>query len=206
MYDMPQYRWILIPEFEDGKSAMVFKIYHSMSDGMGIATFFQAFNDDYNSANLPAVRPLPAFKQFGVHLLSPFLVLREMYVTATAKVDINSIKKPVSMSGKKTLGYIKDLGLPQMKEFCRKKRCTIGDYCNCLLSISLFEYFSIQKQKATMNREKAYDIPETLRVSVPFSLRQPYKNVEDVIMNNDIGSMIILLPVQREFDQALKDI
>ena len=39
-YDMPQYRWILIPDYKDGKSALVFKLHHSMSDGLGIATFF----------------------------------------------------------------------------------------------------------------------------------------------------------------------
>lgn len=38
MYDMPQYRFYLIPDFQPGKGALILKIHHNMADGMGIST------------------------------------------------------------------------------------------------------------------------------------------------------------------------
>lgn len=39
MYDAPQYRILLIPDYQPDKSAIVMKVHHNMSDGLGIATF-----------------------------------------------------------------------------------------------------------------------------------------------------------------------
>ena len=40
MYDQPQYKIFLIPDLSPEKSALVIKVHHNMSDGLGIATFF----------------------------------------------------------------------------------------------------------------------------------------------------------------------
>ena len=75
MHDMPQFRFILVPDFTPGKSALIFKIHHCMTDGLGIATFFQGFNSVYDHRNLPAMKPLGFCKQIFVWLMSPFLVI-----------------------------------------------------------------------------------------------------------------------------------
>lgn len=40
LQDAPQYKMFLIPDYQPGKSVVVFKIHHSMSDGLGIATLY----------------------------------------------------------------------------------------------------------------------------------------------------------------------
>ena len=61
-YDLPQYRWYIIPDFEQNRSALVFKVHHSLTDGLGCSTIFQGFCDSYDSSNLPALRPLSPCK------------------------------------------------------------------------------------------------------------------------------------------------
>ena len=81
LYDKPQYKFILVPDFMPGKSAVVLKIHHSFCDGLGIATFFQMFTDEYDPKNLPAMKPLGFCKQLFVFLISPLLTLSAVLPT-----------------------------------------------------------------------------------------------------------------------------
>lgn len=45
-----------------------------------------------------------------------------------------------------------------------------------------------------------------MKIAVPFSLRQPFKKISDVKMCNDFGSLLIRLPLYRDFEDALKPI
>ena len=75
-YDKPQYKFFLVPDYMPGKSAVVLKIHHSFTDGLGIATFFQMFTDEYDPKNLPAMKPLGFCKQLFTFLISPLLILK----------------------------------------------------------------------------------------------------------------------------------
>ena len=78
MYNAPQYRLYLVPDYHPEKSAIVIKIHHNMSDGLGIATFFQCFNGNYDSSALPAMKQIPLWKRAFVFLISPFLMMWTM--------------------------------------------------------------------------------------------------------------------------------
>lgn len=120
------------------------------------------------------------------------------------KRDSNALKKDnTKLSGKKTVGFHYDLNLTAIKDYCKKKSCTINDYCSTLLSVSLYEYFENEEKRAIQAREKVYKIPTTLNVAVPFSLRQPFKTLTDVKMKNDFGSILINLKPIKEFSDAL---
>lgn len=75
MHDAPQYKLYLIPDYKPDQSAIIFKIHHNMSDGLGIATLFQCYNGNYDSTALPSMRPIPFCKRFIIGLISPLLVI-----------------------------------------------------------------------------------------------------------------------------------
>lgn len=165
-----------------------------MTDGLGIATFFQGFNGSYDATNLPAMRPLSFCKQLFVWLVSPFLILQTLGSVMLMKRDSNALKKDnTPLSGKKTLGYILDLNLPAIKDYCKSKGCTVNDYCSSLLSVSLYKYFEREERRAIDAGDKAYKMPKSINCAVPFSLRQPFKTIQDVKMVNDFGSILIAL-------------
>lgn len=203
LYDAPQYRIYFIPDFQPGKSVLVIKVHHNFSDGLGIATLFQCFNGNYDSSALPKMKPIPLIKRFGIFLISPFLILYTFMVLQCMSKERNSLLKDEDISGKKTFGMVPDLGVAKMKAFCKNNKCTINDYCAAIFSWTLTEYFALEEKRALENNEKVYKVPKTVRLAIPFSLRQPFEKVTDVKMLNDFGSLFIDLKCTDNFDESL---
>lgn len=106
MFDQPQYKFYLIPDYQPDKSAFVLKIHHCMSDGQGIATLFQAFNSSYDSSNLPRMKPLSLCKKIFVYAVSPILILQTLFKIQFEGIDYNAMKHKAKLSGEKVGGYV----------------------------------------------------------------------------------------------------
>ena len=87
------------------------------------------------------MKPLSWGKQIFVWLMTSFLILGTLGSMLLVTKEINAINRDEPISGKKTLGYIKDIHMNKMKKFCKDKNCTVNDYCSSVLSIALHEYF-----------------------------------------------------------------
>merc|ERR1712127_729757 len=149
------------------------------------------FTDVYDPANLPAMKPLGFCKQLFVFIISPILILSVILPTMIQKVDYNAMNRGTTMSGEKTGGFSYDLSLEQIKKYCKTQRCTINDYASSVLSCALYAYFVDEEQRMTDAGEVAVPCPRSLHVAVPFSFRQPFKNIKDVKMHNDFGSILV---------------
>jgi len=51
--------------------------------------------------------------------------------------------------------------------------------------------------------EVAVPCPRSLHIAVPFSFRQPFKNIKDVKMHNDFGSILVDMKLFEKFGDAL---
>lgn len=123
--------------------------------------------------------------------------------TMIQKVDYNAMNRGTTMSGEKTGGFSYDLSLEQIKKYCKAKRCTINDYASSVLSCALYAYFVDEEQRMTDAGEVAVPCPRSLHVAVPFSFRQPFKNIKDVKMHNDFGSILVDLKLFEKHSDAL---
>ena len=56
--DNVQWKFYIIPDYENDKSVLVLKAHHSLADGIGFAHFFLALSDDYNSKNINALKSI----------------------------------------------------------------------------------------------------------------------------------------------------
>jgi hypothetical protein len=148
-----------------------------MTDGLGIATLFQCFNGKYDSSALPAMKPISFVKQLFLTIISPFLVLWFMLSMQFMSKEVNSFKKGHPISGKKAFGVVMDLQLTKMKTYCKKVGCTINDYCASLLAISMREYLENEEQRQIKSGEEAFAVPKSIRLAIPFSLRQPFNQL-----------------------------
>jgi NRPS condensation-like uncharacterized protein len=180
MYDAPQYKFLLIPDYQPDKSALILKVHHNMCDGLGLATLFQSFNDVYESSTLPRMKEISFCKEFMVLCISPFLMLWVFFKVQLMGADNNSIHNDEKLSGSKALGRVENMNVSRMKDFCRSKKVTINDYCATLFSMTMHEYLQNEEAKAIQNGSKVYKTPETVRIAIPFSFRQPYKNLSDI--------------------------
>lgn len=204
-YNMPQYKFILLPDFDSEKSIIVMKAHHSFTDGLGIACLFASIGQEYDSTTLPGMKPVPWIKRFFIFLMSPFLVLYVLLKVQLTPDDNNSMKNSEPKTGRKTGAYSKDLDLPAMKKYCKANGITINDYTTSLLSISLREYFNKEKERTNaLGLSKVYEVPDAINVGLPFSMRQPVKLLKDLKMVNDFSSVPIRLELCKEFDDALR--
>ena len=90
--DGPLYKVYLIPDYQQDRSALVFKIHHAVSDGLGIASMFLAFSGEYKSNQFPAMKEQGIIKKGLLTLLAPVLNLYTVYFTLCVRPDNNSIR------------------------------------------------------------------------------------------------------------------
>jgi NRPS condensation-like uncharacterized protein len=205
MHDAPQYKIYLVSDYQPGQSAIVIKIHHNMTDGLGIATFFQCLNGNYDTTALPSMKPIPFYKRFLIFLISPILCIYTFMVFQMMSVERNALLKDEPISGKKTYGYVRDLDVAKMKAYCKNNRCTINDYCAAIFSWTLAAYLKLEETRAIEQKKLAYKVPKTVRLAIPFSFRQPFKKLSDVKMTNDFGSLFVDLKTCDNFEASLKD-
>lgn len=103
------------------------------------------------------------------------------------------------MTGRKNGAYTENLQPLKMKAFCKQKNITINDYVTSVLSTTLFEYFNTHQ----VVDGEVYQIPASVDMGMPISLRTPFKRIEDVRMVNDFCAMPISIPICRTLNEAL---
>lgn len=114
------------------------------------------------------------------------------------------MKKDEGMSGKKVFGYT-DLDLASMKSIVKQKKISINDYTCALFSWTMYEYLKQEADRAKQQKKPIYEVPKTIRMAIPFSFRQPFKELKDVKFKNDFGSILMDLKLFDNFDDNLKD-
>ena len=90
-YDTVQYRIYLLPNYAENEGAIVIKVHHCMSDGLGFAAFLSAVSDDYDVKSLPALKPLPTWKQWAIWLAYPLITPPMSWKIMTKTKDRNAI-------------------------------------------------------------------------------------------------------------------
>lgn len=177
---------MLIPNFKDGKGAVIVKTHHCMSDGLGFSIMFMCLSGEFDPKSLPGVKPLGIFKDIIITLLTPLLAARAALYIALSFASPNSICGDEKMTGIKRGAFTEDFVIDDMKAFCKTKNVTINDYLCALISNSLYQFFENHKN------EKHGGIPKSVNMGLPFSLREPPKSRNDVRLVNDF----IAIPVE----------
>ena len=155
---------------------MVVKVHHCLADGLAFSAFAMAMSDKYDAKNLPNLKPNPWYIDLMIVVLYPYLVIKTNVDVNIVKRNHHVMKKNIPISGKKTAAFSTDFDLSEIKKFTKSKLCSINDYMGALLGTGLYEYF----EKHQIEDGVKYPIPDDLDTLVPFSFRQPIKDVKDV--------------------------
>ena len=163
-----QCKFILIPDYKKHKSVVLFKVHHSLADGMGVAAAFLAIDGNYDTKHLPAPRPPSPLRGLFFFIFKPvFVMLGVLKVGFNQKKDVNALKRHRPLTYKRTTAFSKDLHLPSIKAKTKELGCTVNDYMTAVFSCTLYEYFATHQ---VVDGQK-YDIPKHLRIVSAFSNR-----------------------------------
>ena len=91
-----------------------------MADGLGFASFLLSVSDDYDMRSLPALKPLPFWKQLFVNLAFPFITPPQCFKILTKVKDTNAIQKNQEPSGVKRGAFARDLDISKVKEYAKR--------------------------------------------------------------------------------------
>jgi len=208
MFNLPQIKFYMVPDYEGGKSAIVIKMHQCLTDGQGLATLMQNFNTDYESSAMPAMRNTSKCYWLFIALISPLLLVwvLALFLCYNFQRGTSTIRKDNDQSGTKTCGYFSGFDLSKVKEYCRQHSCTINDYMVSLMNVSLNEFIDAEKARATENGEKVYEKPTSSRFVVYYSFRNAVANAKDVVLNNvEIGWIPYSCQFSSSFSKALED-
>lgn len=190
----------------DGKGAVIIKAHHSLADGLGFSFFFMAMSDNWDKNALPALKPMGCLKTTLVYTLLPFLVLKSGIQMALQFQDNNCIKKKVPMSGRKNGAYTEEIDLAKVKAVAKANGATVNDFMTALLSVTLYKYFEDHRHdkfEGIKTGPNGFEIPKRINIGMPFSLRQPVKDLKDLKLNNDFAALPLTIGVFEGFEEAL---
>jgi hypothetical protein len=186
-----QYRFLMIPKYQDGKGIIIFKKHHVFTDGMGAAFLCMAMNDKYDAEGLPGLKPLPFAKKCFIYLISPYLVIRSGLRILFQYKDRNCIKNRPN-SGKKVAAFTLDINLQAMKSLAKANGATVNDFITSLLSVTLYRYFADHSRDCD-SFGNGYEIPKEINMGLAYSMRRPQKNLEDLRINNDVAPLCLYI-------------
>ena len=179
-HDTVQWGFFLIPNFMDGRGAIIVKGHHSFADGVGLGQFFMAIQDNYDPKSRPGIKHIPWFKMALIYLISPFLVLKSQINFFLSPRLTNSINNDKPTSGRKQGAFTCDLDLKKIKKLCKQLGCTHNDMMTTLMSNTFYEHFK--------NNGEKYD---SINAGIPFSLKKPSEKIKEIRMENDMVGLSV---------------
>lgn len=192
----------LIPDFSADKSAIVLKIHHCFSDGLGIASFCLLLDEQYDPSVIPMLKPLSFLKKMMIKILLPYYFIKSNLFFALSPPDLNCIKKQLPVANKRNGAYSSDIDLKKVKAFCKANKCTVNDYTTAVLTNSIYEFCDKHRNIDGIT----YEMPKTLALSCPLSLRQPFKSIKDAKISNEIVALLIHMPISKDLKTAIPEV
>lgn len=174
------------------------KIHHSMADGLAISSICLLMCQNPNVKDLIGFKPLSYFKWAAIYISMPFVILKESMNMLMKKPERNPIKSSKAPSGKKNGAINMDVDLAKIKKASKHMGYTLNDIFTSILVLTFSEYFKRHKNEGPA--------VQNICISVPFSLREPCKSLEDVEINNNIGLLDIDLPLWTDFSKTIKHV
>ena len=204
--DFIQWRCYFFPDYNEKESVFVFKVHHSLADGIATVLMFFNLCDDPDYKDFPnlLVR-FPVVQEILLTLAYPFILGYYTYVALTLPVVPNPFNEPKmrnNMTPVKNVVFSKDIGVPDIKSAIVKhtvnnKKPTFNDILMTAFSKTLKDY--------CLTTEKYKQVDE-IELVCPFSLRPPPIGILDFEYNNDFAIVPVNLKLHSDLKDGLKKI
>lgn len=174
-------------EAPDGTSALLWRIHHSIADGIALAQVMLSTADEEPELPQPASHP-PADVEpdHGFHGLHGRLGDAGRLVATTAKLVASPAEAPSvlsrPLSGARRVAWSEPFPLDRVKDACHRQRVTVNDMLLTALAATL---------TAELPRDSR---PDLLHTMIPVNLR-PLDEPVSAELGNDFALVILELPL-----------
>ena len=181
-----QYLWQchVCVDYQPGKSIMLFKVHHSLTDGMGLITFLAFMNSDDDKNLIPKMKRMSKWQTFIARALTPYFIAVGMYkmgqvqgTTETHPLE----KKP--FTGVKEVYTTKKYEFSKLRVYKKWDKCTFNHLIVTIISKLIGKMFEECGSKA-----------KRIVASFPVNMRYPPTSLSEVELSNSMASAKIEIP------------
>ena len=205
--DSFQWKVFVVPDFRKNESLFVYKVHHSLADGIANILFFNDMTDEPTMEGYPNLLVRLSFLQnVFIKISLPFymnyLSLKMLICLPRANNGFKNDKVVAKLSSHKNVEFVPDINLDDIKKRAQelstpKMKVTINDVLMTVLSKSIRDYL----------REHTDDKTTTsVRLACPFSLRPPPKHLGDYTFDNNFAVISMKLRLIDSLKDGLADI
>jgi hypothetical protein len=132
-HDSLPFRIIMIPDYKPGEGVLVFKINHTLGDGMAIISWMNSCSDNCEATTIPMLKHYPWYLKAACDLLSPITTLYFGLEMILMHKDHNGIANGRKLTGKKNAATC-EFDLAPLKNISNQRHCTVNEVVLALLS------------------------------------------------------------------------
>ena len=127
------YKFILIPDYSETESIIVYKAHHSTSDGIGVVALFLSMSDNAAENGLAITKTIPLSTKIIAFILSPFLYLKCVFILLTNHRDRNILSRK-DVKNDCSVAFYNGVDLPKLKKISKQLKVSINEIFMGLLS------------------------------------------------------------------------
>jgi diacylglycerol O-acyltransferase len=179
--DRPPWRIEYIEEFEDGESAFMVRIHHSMADGIAFVPVIFSLMDELGPPPpTPAPAPRTLISRIGTVIAAPLAMPFVLLERALWRPDRHALHGP-PVGGRKRVAWTHALPLEDVKRFKNQFGATVNDVLMALVSGAVSRH---------LEHAAGQTVPH-IRVSMPVNMRAPGSPLK---MENRFAAVPLTLP------------
>jgi len=180
--DRPRWRIEYIEDFEDGESAFLVRIHHSMADGIAFVPVIFSLMDEMAPSPPPAPRAPPPLAARALNaVLAPLSIPGVLLGRAIWRPDRHALHGP-PVGGRKRVAWTRMLDLAEVKRFKNRFEATVNDVLMALVSGAIARYLETSGDQAVAQ----------IRVSMPVNMRPPGAPLK---MENRFAAVPLTVPL-----------
>lgn len=192
--DKPYWKAYIAPKMKSNKTAMIFKIHHSLGDGVSLMSYLLTVSQNKNVQYIKLTK-IKGFQWIPIYIIGFFKIIMFFINLHTKRADDNEFKKK-PLTGVKN-GYCSQaLPLLKIREYAKLNKVSINDTILAMISNSLME----------VHHDK-YNLPlKEFSLLIAASLR-PFPTDKQIYpISNNINFLIhpLLLNKNDNFDNYVK--
>ena len=109
-----QWRCFLIPDYSETESIFVYKVHHSVADGLALVMMFFNLTDEPDIKEFPSLTlRFAAWQKVLIHLCVPFMILlislKQLFITPRENNGVKNTKTEGNMSSLKKYAISRDI-------------------------------------------------------------------------------------------------
>lgn len=176
------YEFIVVENFENGQSAVIFRFHHSLADGIGFIKMMIDASDAQSKTQAQSTRIGKAPSKFAERMKKFSQVPQAIQEQEAMSKDSNPLHGP-ELRGDRYFVSSDPIDLQKFKDIKNAFGCTINDIMIASLGGAFREYFKTQQSED--------EIKDTT-IIMPINMRSQAK-MKNIVLENDVSAVVIPL-------------